>query len=112
LGQGKSRERKRTNRKYIRGVNVVSCVPEASWDHISLKQLFEELLYNNITPLYEQLFWWNRVTFNRMERHYVITGQQESISMLIFLQDGLGMEEGQRWIGCGEKDSILIAITR
>jgi len=92
LGQEKSRQRRRTNRYYIRDVNVVPCVPEASWDHISLKQLFKELLYNNITPYMNKCFWWKSVTFNKMVRHYVTTVKRESFSMLSFLQDGLGVE--------------------
>jgi len=92
LGQEKSRQRRRTNRYSIRGVNAIPCVPEASWDHISLKQLFKELLYNNITPYMKNYFWWKSVTFNRMVRHHVTTVKQEGFSMLSVLQDGLGVE--------------------
>jgi len=108
LGQEKSRQRK-TNRYYIRGVNVVSCFPEASWDHISLKQLCKELLHNNITPCMKNYFWWKSLTFNRMVRQYVTTVKQESFSILSFLQDRLGVEEGQRVWG---KGSVSVAITR
>jgi len=113
LGQEKSRQRRRrTNRYYIRGVNVVPCVPEASWDHISLKQLCKELLHNNITPYMKNYFWWKSVIFNRMVGQYFAIVKQESFSMLSFLQDGLGVEEGQRLIGCGGKGSVSVAITR
>jgi hypothetical protein len=71
---------------------VLPCVPEASWDHISLKQLFKELLCNNITPYMNNCFWWKSVTCNRIVRHYITTAKQESSSMLSFLQDGLGVE--------------------
>jgi hypothetical protein len=94
LGQEKFRQRRRTNRYYIRDVNVVPCVPEASWDHISLKQLFKELLYNDITSYKNNRFWWKSVTFNRRVRHYVTTVKQGSFS-ISFLQDGLGVEEGK-----------------
>jgi hypothetical protein len=77
LGQEKSRQRRRTNRYSIRGVNEIPSVSEASWDHISLKQLFKELLYNNITPYMKNYFWWKSVTFNRMVRHHVTTVKQE-----------------------------------
>ena len=50
---GKEEER---NRYYIRRVNVVRCFPEASLEHISLKQLFKELLYNDITPYMNNCF--------------------------------------------------------
>ena len=92
LGQEKSRQRRRKNRYYIRDVNVVPCVPEASWGHISLKQLFKELLYNDITPYMTNCFWWKSTTFNRKMCHYVTTVKQDSFSVLSFLQDGLDLE--------------------
>jgi hypothetical protein len=52
-------------------------------------------------------FWWKSVTFSRMARQYVTTVKQESFSILSFLQDGLGVEEGQRLIGCGGKAAYL-----
>lgn len=57
-------------------------------------------------------FWWKSVIFNRMVGQYFAIVKQESFSMLSFLQDGLGVEEGQRLIGCGGKGSVSVAITR